>query len=196
MFKFFYSDCVLSDLQIIKNGNNQFTYVVSAKIDGRAAKRLVMDKEMYNYFTGVGAGTKNRIWFLGLSFLGSKKGLILEGIENEAGERFKTRVKNSHVVHDLVVKPPCLGFLVWFMSWIILFIPVAILVHGDTRAGNEIISQFATWAGIAAAVWMFVVGLRVVKKTSSFDSWSAGDVSAYTTAVKPAFGSGLAALKK
>lgn len=52
MAKYFYSDCVISDVRGNAAG------LVSAKIDGREMSNIDMKPEIYRYFTGVGAGTK------------------------------------------------------------------------------------------------------------------------------------------
>lgn len=195
--KFFYSDSVISNLEPLSTTGTYCT--VSARIDGREVKKLGMSNEMFHYFTGVGKGTQNRIWFyraLGTLFIG--------GIENAAGERLRAKETMGMKLYSLTIRPACAGFLVWFLSWVVLIIPVAIYVHslaekpwgGPGGAIYDIINPIGIYGGIAVAGWLFVFAWNLYKKLANLDTWPAGDVSVYTKAVKPAFGAGLAALKK
>ncbi|MCK8669046.1 hypothetical protein M1M11_29655 [Pseudomonas azerbaijanoccidens] len=187
MAKYFYSDCVISDVRGNAAG------LVSAKIDGREISNIDMKPEIYRYFTGVGAGTKNRVWFSVQSIL-HKKLVRVRGVENEAGERLVVKEKIGTSFRDLIISPPLFGFLTWFVSFIVLIIPMAIIV--GQRDLMFKINVVAGLFGFAAGVWYFFGALGFIRKSANLDAWSAGDVSKYSKAVKPEFGSGLAALKK
>lgn len=187
MPKYFYADCVISDVTGNQSG------LVKAKIDGREMSNIDMKPEIYRYFTGVGAGTKNRVWFSVQSIL-HKKLVRIRGVENEAGERLIVKEKISTNLRDLVISPPLFGFLVWFVSFIVLIIPMAIVAgQRDLMFKINVVSGIL---GFAAAVWYFFGAAGFIRKSAHLDAWSAGDVSKYSKTVKPEFGAGLAALKK
>lgn len=187
MAKYFYSDCVISDVR----GN--VAGVVSANIDGRQMSNIDMKPEIYRYFTGVGAGTKNRVWFSVQTIL-HKKLVRIRGVENEAGERLVVKEKASTSFRDLIISPPLAGFLAWFVGIIVLFIPVAMVMGSDNLLLN--VNVAAGTVGVAVAVWCFFGALGFITKSANLNAWPAGDVSQYTKAVTPEFGSGLAAMKK
>lgn len=195
--KVFYTDSVISNLEPLSTTG---TYcIVSARIDGREIKKLGMSNEMFHYFTGVGKGTQNRVWFyrtFGNLFIG--------GIENAAGERLQVKEKTGMKLYSLFIRPACAGFLFWFLSWVVLTIPVTIYAYqvaanswkGPFDLVESIINPIGIYGGIAVAIWLFVSFWNLYEKLDNLDPWPAGDVSVYTKAVKPAFGAGLAALKK
>jgi len=101
-----------------------------ASIDGRQSERLSMEPEVYQYLTGIGKGTKNRVWFFAMGF---KKAMMIAGMENAAGERQVMKEKLSQKLYTLTIRPACAGFLFWFLAWVILYIPVTIYAYQFLR---------------------------------------------------------------
>ena len=194
MPKFFTTDCVISNLSRIEPGKDVF----KETIVGRQIERLVMEPEVYQYLTGIGKDTKNRVWFFAPGF---KKALIIGGIENAAGERQVIKSKLSHKLYNLTIRPACAGFLFWFASWLVLVIPVALYAYnvaekswkGPGATIYNIINPIGIYGGIAVAIGLSFSAWHLYKKLANLDAWQSGDTTAYTKAVKPAFGSGLAA---
>lgn len=197
MPKFFSSDCVISNLSRIHAGQNVF----KASIDGRQTERLAMEPEVYQYLSGIGKGTKNRVWFFAPGF---KKALVISGIENAVGERQVMKSKLSHKLYNLTIRPACAGFLFWLLSWVVLIIPVALYAHkvaerswkGPGETIYNIINPIGIYGGIAAAIGLSLSAWHLYKKLANLDAWQSGETTPYTKAVKPAFGSGLAAKAK
>ncbi|WP_223448502.1 hypothetical protein [Pseudomonas sp. BF-R-19] len=197
MPKFFYSDCVISDLRRIAPGRDVFM----ASIDGRQSERLTMEPEVYQYLTGIGKGTKNRVWFFAPGF---KKVLMITGMENAAGERQVMKEKLSHKLYNLTIRPACAGFLFWFLAWVVLVIPVALYAYkkatlsykGPGEFIYNVINPIGIYGGIALALGLSFAAWHFYKKLANLDAWQSGETTSYTKAVKPAFGSGLAASKK
>lgn len=168
MLKFFYADCVVSDVKYIRDGGS-VTYVVTAKIDGRETKECIMDKTMYEYFNGLGAGTKNRIWFMT-----AKSGLIFKVIENQAGERLVSKITAKAKFDDFIRVPFAINLFT---------IPCSISFGGPKLF----------YFGLCASAVILLMTVSLHKKLGNYEAWPAGDVSAFTSAV---FGAGLGSLKK
>ena len=197
MPKFFASDCVISNLSRIHAGQNVF----KASIDGRQTERLAMEPEVFQYLSGIGKGTKNRVWFFAP---GIKKALVIAGIENAAGERQVMKSKLSHTLYNLTIRPACAGFLFWFAAWVILLIPVSLYAYnvatlsykGPGEFIYNVINPIGIYGGIAAAIGLSFSAWHLYKKMSDLDAWQSGETTPYTKVVKPVFGSGLAAKAK
>jgi hypothetical protein len=186
MFKFFYSDCVISEVTQTGSTRN----VAKAVIDGRAVDKISLSPEMYSYFTGIGKGTKNRVWFHVMNFFG-KKLLSIIAVENAAGERLLEPFSLKNKIQSLTIQPACLGFLTWFAAWVVVGIPW-LAMGGDAFNINVTL----IFASVVAGVLFWFASLVYLFKRGTLNSWMAGDLSAYTKAVKPVFGAGLADLKR
>lgn len=195
MAKFFYADCVISNVEIETQTKAQM--LVTARIDGRELKKLSMSEEMVRYFNGVGKGTQNRIWFYryGLTDI-----TFIAAVENAAGERLERfAVSMGMKLYDLLVRPACVGFLLYFATWVVLFLPVGVYFNrhgGGAGDAYNIINPLGIYGGVALGIWLSYKSWDLYKKLANLDTWAAGDLTRYTKAVKAAFGSGLAALKK
>ncbi|MDI3247707.1 MULTISPECIES: hypothetical protein [unclassified Pseudomonas] len=186
MPQYFYADCAITDIEPIA-GSKAITSV-SAKIDGRQVKRMVIPAEMQLCFAGLRGDVKNRVWFAALNILG-KRILMVRGVENAAGELFVQNETFAWKFYDIVIRSAFGGFLAWFAANVIGLIPAMIYSRNAVAALYEPTLQIGIWSGLAMSAWtaLFIYNLSQMK------TWQAGDVSRYSTEVKPAFGSGLAA---
>ena len=74
MPKFFYTDCVITDLKQIDFRRDEF----SARINGRTAKRLAMSNEIYHSLFDADRSAKSRVWFYASGF---KKALVIAAVQ-------------------------------------------------------------------------------------------------------------------
>ncbi|CAI8919933.1 RDD domain-containing protein [Pseudomonas sp. IT-P253] len=189
----FYADCVIDNITNEKIATNGKEVVVTAWIDGRELQKLRMNGEMYRYFTGIGKGTKNRIWFCTYT---RKDPLMIAAVENAAGELLKTPTFSKKTkFFDFVIRSVCLGGVVWFAAWVILFIPVAFVTSADFDATYNFINPTGIYAGIFVGLRDALWSRKHMKKLERIDTWEAGDFN-HVPAVQPKFGDGLAAMKK
>lgn len=187
MAKFFYRDCVITDAFRPTGGGNVYT----ATIDGREIKKLIMEREVYDYLMGAGKGATNRVWFM--SFF---KFLTVISIQTQSGERHYHKNTASHKFYDLIVRPPCFGFLAWLAAWAVLIIPVALLYQGNGREITELMEPLTIYIGVAGGIYCFYKVLLMHAKVANPDSWTEGDINPFTKALKPKFGSALAGRKE
>jgi len=184
--KFFYRDCVITDA-FRPTGEGK---VYTATIDGREIKKLIMEREVYDYLMGAGKGTTNRVWFM--SFF---KILTVISIQTQAGERHYHKNTAFHKFYDLIIRPPCFGFLTWLAAWAVLIIPVALLYQGNGREITQLMYPLTIYIGVAGGIYCFYKILVMHAKIANTDSWAEGDITPFTKAVKPKFGSALGAAK-
>lgn len=182
MPRFFYSDCVITNIAKITSAKT----VYSATINDRQASRLVMDEKTSEFLTGIGKGSTNRVWFLAV---GLRKALVIVCIENSAGERHSMRNTLFQKIYSLTIRPLCFGFLAWFASWILLFIPLLIIHNGNVREAGPAMETLSIQVGVVAAVAFCALSLTVFLRLGNLDSWSRGDLQRYTSAKQRAFGS-------
>lgn len=185
---YFYADCVITDIKLIPGAKT--LKAVSAKIDGRQVKNLIISKEMQLYFAGLRGEAKSRVWFSVVSVFG-KKVLNVQAVQTEAGERHVETYKARHVFYDVVIRAASGGFLAWLATWIIGFIPAAMY----TRNAMESLYDVSLWVGIPVGIWMSLWTMNYYQQLSKTESWPEGDVSNYSEAVKPAFGSSVIGAK-
>lgn len=183
MAKFFYRDCVIADAFRPAGEGNVYT----ATIDGREIKKLIMEREVYDYLMGAGKGAKNRVWFM--SFF---KFLTVISIQTQAGERHYHKNTAPQKFYDLIIRPPCFGFLAWLAAWAVLIIPVALVYQGNGREITGLMYPLTIYIGVAGGVYCFYKVLMMHVKIANLDDWSEGDINPFTKALKPKFGSALA----
>jgi len=180
--KFFYADCVISDI----HQPGFVDEIYTALINGRETKKLWLTRDFYRYLTGVGKGTTNRVWFVVLGGL-----LTVIAMENSAGERLTRPNPTGHIFFDVVIRPLCLGFITWIVAWV----PVAI--YSAVKTGDMFGYPGASVAlGALAALLLGAHALRTHTKLANPSAWEQGDLSLVTNALKPEFGSALAAKKE
>jgi len=64
---------------------------------------------------------------------------------------------------------------------------------GPLNKVYDIINPFGVYGGIAVGIALSFTAWHFYKKLGNLDAWQSGETTPYTKAVKPAFGSGLAA---
>ena len=184
MAQHFYADCVITDIKPIVG---QPVANVTAKVDGRQVKRIIISKEMQLYFARVNGKEKSRVWFAVVSFFG-KKALLVRALETQAGEKHVEKNKTGHAFYDVVVRPVAGGAVAWFATWVLGIIPMALL-GGEAAVGALYMPSI--WIGVLAWLYFTFLTIRFLNQLGNTESWPEGDPSRYSTAVKPAFGAGL-----
>lgn len=187
MYKYFYSDCVITDIRDHHAGGDR-SY--SASVDGQPTERLVMEHEVYRYLTGVGKGTKNRVWFLGISFGKKRKSLEIIGMETTSGERRVLPASKFKQLYLVTVFPIGVFILSFIAAWILMLLPSVIFFRDDAALMN---STLALVLSGAFTLWLTATQIRHNIKVSNLDGWPQGETSKFNKVVIPAFGSGLSA---
>ncbi|WP_459758927.1 hypothetical protein [Pseudomonas fluorescens] len=117
-----------------------------------------------------------------------RKALMIVCIENAAGERHSMRNTLFQKIYSLTVRPLCFGFLAWFASWILLFIPLLIIHSGNVREAGPAMETLSIQVGVVAAVAFCALSLMIFLRLGNLDSWNRGDLQRYTSAKQRAFG--------
>ena len=173
MPRFFYKDCVVSNLQRADHKGDVFT----AFIDGRKASRLIMDNRVFHYLIGPGKNTKNRIWFYDPGF---KKGLVVAGVGGGAEFRNVERNMSFNTQYKLATRPIIAGILAWFAAWVLLTVPVLTLYGGNARNGVHFLETTTVVIGCGTAALFLAHALWVVNKMKNLDRWRTGSTDSYT----------------
>ena len=179
MPRFFYKDCVASNLQRVDHKGDLFT----AFLDGRKTSRLIMDNRVFHYLIGPGKNTKSRIWFYDPGF---KKGLVIAGAGSDADGRNAERNKSFNTLYKIATRPIIAGVLAWFAAWVLLAVPALTLYGGSTRSGVHVLETATVVIGCGAAALFFAHALWIVNKMKSLDRWRVGSIDSYTQELPPA----------
>lgn len=173
MPKFFYKDCVVSDLQRVDPKSDVFT----ALIDGRKIPRLAMDNRVFHYLIGPGKDTKSRIWFHAPGF---NKGLVIAGAGGNADGSHVERNMTLNTQYRLMTRPIIAGILAWFAAWVVLIVPVLNLYSVTPSKGMELLGIVSVAFGCGVGALFLGKALWVVHKTNTLERWRAGSTDRYT----------------
>lgn len=173
MPRFFYKDCVVSNLQRVDHKGDVFT----ALVDGRKAPRLIMDNRVFHCLIGPSKNTKSRIWFYDPGF---KKGLVIAGVGGDAEGRNVVRNMSFNTQYKLATRPIIAGILAWFTAWVLLAVPVLNLYGGNTRSGVHLLETVTLVIGCGTAALFLAHALWIVNKMKKLDRWRAGSTDSYT----------------
>ena len=173
MPRFFYKDCVVSNLQRIDHKGDVFT----ALVDGRKAPRLIMDNRVFHCLIGPSKNTKSRIWFYDPGF---KKGLVIAGVGGDAEGRNVVRNMSFNTQYKLATRPIIAGILAWFTAWVLLAVPVLTLYGGNAQSGVHLLETATVLIGCGTAALFFAHALWVVNKMKNLDRWRTGSTDSYT----------------
>lgn len=179
MLRFFYEDCVISNLQRADRKGDVFT----ALINGRKTSRLVMDNRAFHHLTGPGRNIKNRIWFYDPGF---KKGLVITRVSSDAEGRTARCNSSFNTLSKLVTRPIIAGILAWFMAWVILAVPTLTLYGGNASSGVHWLETATVVIGSGTAALFLSHALWVVNQIKNIDRWGAGSTASYTKEPSPA----------
>jgi len=171
--RFFYKDCVVSNLQRVDHKGDAFT----ALVDGRKAPRLIMDNRVFHCLIGPSRNTKSRIWFYDPGF---KKGLVIAAVGGDAEGRNVVRNMSFNTQYKLATRPIISGILAWFTAWVLLSVPVLTLYGGNARSGVHLLETVTLVIGCGTAALFLAHALWVVNKMKKLDRWRAGSTDSYT----------------
>ena len=192
MTRFFYADCVISDL---KPAGEEYIY--TATIDGQRVDRLLIDAKFVRYLNGVGKNTKNRVWLGAAGF--KKKTLVVLAMETPAGERDRTPMEPYFQRFcAMTIIPIVKGLFAGLATVVLMILPFAAIFDADKMQDPMLVAFWGSW--LIYALNEAGQKLYFYIKLSSLDNWKAGNVASLITAkeVPAAFGSGAASksLKK
>lgn len=176
--KFFYTDCVITNLERFDFHIDEFT----ARINGRQTKRLAMTNDLYHYLMGSGHTTKTRLWFYDPGF---NKALIVAAAKHFADEPKVLHNTSISNLRSFALKPLLVGLLAWFTAWALMVIPVFSWYGANAQKGVHLLETFTIQFGIAAAALLFGYALWVRIKMARLDNWQSGDVTPYTLNENP-----------
>jgi hypothetical protein len=176
--KFFYTDCVITDLKRFDFHIDEFT----ANINGRQAKRLAMTNDLYHYLMDSGHTTKTRLWLYDPGF---NKALIVAAAKHIANESNVQRNTSINNLRSFAIKPLLAGLLAWFAAWVLMVIPVFSWYGANAQKGVHLLETLTLQIGVAAAALLFGYALWVRIKLARLDSWQSGDITPYTQQESP-----------
>lgn len=179
MPKFFYMDCVISNLERFDFHSDEF----SACIDGRDVERLAMDNTIYLYLIGPGKNTRNRVCFYAPGF---KKALTIARISDAADPQKVMCNTSLTSLSKLVFRPLIAGLLAWFAAWILMVVPVLSWYGANAPKGVDVLEVLTLQIGCVAATLLFAYSVWVALKTTRSSNWQSGGIAPYAKAQAPA----------
>ena len=179
MPKFFYTDCVISDLKQIDFHRDEFT----ARINGRTAKRLAMTHDLYHHLMGADRSGKSRVWFYAPGF---NKALVIAAVRPAGQEHSLLRNRAISSPYKMLFRTLLAGLLAWFATWALLAIPVLSWYGANAQKGVPLLETLSLQIGMGVALLSFCYWLWVRVKMHRLERWQAGDLTPYTQAQSPA----------
>ena len=148
MPKFFYTDCVISDLKQIDFHRDEFT----ARINGRTAKRLAMTHDLYHHLMGADRSAKNRVWFYAPCF---NKALVIAAVQPAGQEHNVLRNRSLSSPYKITFRTLLAGLLAWFATWILLAVPVLSWYGANAQKAVPLLEALSIkiGAGVAGLCW-------------------------------------------
>lgn len=173
MAKYFYSDCVITNVGAPQTLLKTKSATASAKINDRLAPKVLFSPEMYQYFRGQGNGKKHRIWF---AVTKKKNPLAIISVQNEAGEINTQKIKTSDVTmaigHGLLF-----ATIIWASTY--LFLPAFV--------GYQNRDYASFWVWVTSAAFFTFRSCYAISKISDIQSWKEGDINKFTQEIAPLF---------
>ena len=177
MPKFFYTDCVVTDLKQIDIRRDDF----SARINGRTAKRLAMSNEIYHSLFGADRSAKSRVWFYAPGF---KKALVIAAVQPANPQHNVLRNRSLSSPYKMLFRTLLAGLLAWFATWALMAIPVLTWYGANAQKGVPLLQTLSIQIGAGVAALCFAYWLWVRVKMNRLDKWQSGDMAPYTQAIK------------
>ena len=175
--KFFYTDCVITDLKQIDFRRDEF----SARINGRTAKRLAMSNEIYHSLFGADRSAKSRVWFYAPGF---KKALVIAAVQPANQRHNVLRNRSLSSPYKMLFRTLLAGLFAWFATWALMAVPVLSWYGANAQKGVPLLETLSIQiaAGVAALCFAYWLWVRV--KMNRLDKWQPGDMALYTQAIK------------
>ena len=177
MPKFFYTDCVITDLKQIDFRLDEF----SARINGRTAKRLAMSNEIYHSLFGADRSAKSRVWFYAPGF---KKALVIAAVRPANQQHNVLRNRSLNSPYKMLFRTLLVGLFAWFATWALMAVPVLSWYGANAQKGAPLLQTLSIQIGAGVAALCFAYWLWVRAKMDKLDKWQAGDLAPYTQAIK------------
>ena len=175
--KFFYTDCVITDLKKIDFHRDEFT----GRINGRTAKRLAMTHDLYHHLMGADRSAKSRVWFYAPGF---NKALVIAAVRPAGQEHSVLRNRAIRSPYKMLFRTLLAGLLAWFATWALLAIPVLSWYGANAPKGVLVLETLSIQIGTGVAALYLSYLLWVRAKINRLDSWQPGDIAPYTRALK------------
>ena len=178
MPKFFYTDCVITDLKQIDFHRDEF----SARINGRTAKRLTMPHELYHLLMAADRSAKRRVWFYAPGF---NKALVIAAVQPADHPHNVLRNRAISSPYKMIVRTLLAGVLAWFATWALLAVPVLSWYGANAQKGVPLLETLSLQIGAGVAFLSFSYWLWVRVKMHRLQRWPSGDLTPYTQATVP-----------
>ena len=178
MPKFFYTDCVITDLKQIDFHRDEF----SARINGRTAKRLTMPHELYHLLMAADRSAKRRVWFYAPGF---NKALVIAAVQPADHPHNVLRNRAISSPYKMIVRTLLAGVLAWFATWALLAVPVLSWYGANAQKAVPLLETFSLQIGAGVAFLSFSYWLWVRLKMHRLQRWPSGDLTPYTQATVP-----------
>ena len=178
MPKFFYTDCVITDLKQIDFHRDEF----SARINGRTAKRLTMPHELYHLLMAADRSAKRRVWFYAPGF---NKALVIAAVQPADHPHDVLRNRAISSPYKMIVRTLLAGVLAWFATWALLAVPVLSWYGANAQKGVPLLETLSLQIGAGVAFLSFSYWLWVRVKMHRLQRWPSGDLTPYTQATVP-----------
>lgn len=179
MPKFFYTDCVITDLKQIDFHRDEF----SARINGRTAKRLTMPHELYHLLMAADRSAKRRVWFYAPGF---NKALVIAAVQPADHPHNVLRNRAFSSPYKMMFRTLLAGVLAWFATWALLAVPVMSWYGANAQKGVPLLETLSLQIGAGVAFLSFSYWLGVRLKMHRLQRWPSGDLTPYTQATVPA----------
>ena len=178
MPKFFYTDCVITDLKQIDFHRDEFT----ARINGRTAKRLAMTHDLYHHLMGADRSGKSRVWFYAPGF---NKALVIAAVQPADHPHNVLRNRAFSSPYKMMFRTLLAGVLAWFATWALLAVPVLSWYGANAQKGVPLLETLSLQIGAGVAFLSFSYWLWVRLKMHRLQRWPSGDLTPYTQATVP-----------
>ena len=178
MPKFFYTDCVITDLKQIDFHRDEFT----ARINGRTAKRLAMTHKLYHHLMGADRSAKSRVWFYAPGF---NKALVIAAVQPPGHPHNVVRNRAISSPYKMLFRTLLAGLLAWFATWALLAIPVLSWYGANAQKGVPLLETLSLQVGAGVALLSFGYSLWVRAKMQRLERWQSADLTPFTQAITP-----------